>query len=98
MKFIWNKRKNEANIKKHELDFADACKVFEVPMLVNLDERHEYGEDRWIGIGLMDASRAVVIVFTEPEEDVVRVISMRKATTEERENYEQEFKNQFRSL
>ena len=67
-------------------------------MLVNADERHEYGEERWVGIGLMDANRVVVIVFTEPEEDVVRVISMRKATTEERENYEQELKNQFGSL
>ncbi len=98
MKFIWNRRKNEANIKKHELDFADAFKVFASPMLVNADERHEYGEERWVGIGLMDANRVVVIVFTEPEEDVVRVISMRKATTEERENYEQELKNQFGSL
>ena len=98
MKFIWNRRKNESNIKKHELDFADAFKVFESPMLVNSDERHEYGEERWIGIGLMDANRVVVIVFTEPEEDVVRMISMRKATTEERENYEQELKNQFGSF
>jgi uncharacterized DUF497 family protein len=64
MKFIWNRRKNESNIKKHELDFADASKVFESPMLVNSDERHEYGEERWIGIGLMDANRVVVIVFT----------------------------------
>jgi len=46
MKFIWDRRKNEANIKKHELDFADAYKVFEFPMLVGLDEREEYSEDR----------------------------------------------------
>ena len=59
MKFIWNRRKNESNIKKHELDFADAFKVFESPLLVNSDERHEYGEERWIGIGLMDANRGV---------------------------------------
>ena len=98
MKFIWNKRKNESNIKKHELDFADACKVFDSPMMVDLDDRQDYGEDRWIGIGLMDISRVVVVVFTEPEEDVVRIISMRKATTEESDNYEQEYKNQFGSL
>ena len=54
MKFIWDRRKNEANIKKHELDFADAYMVFESPMLVGLDDREEYGEDRWIGIGLME--------------------------------------------
>ena len=97
MKFIWDRRKNEANIKKHELDFADAYMVFESPMLVSLDEREEYGEDRWIGVGLME-NRVVVIVFTEPEEDTIRVISFRKATTDERNNYEQEYKNQFGSL
>ena len=97
MKFIWDRRKNEANIKKHELDFADAYKVFESPMLENLDNREEYGEDRWIGIGLME-NRVVVIVFTEPEEETIRVISFRKATTDESKKYEQEFKNQFGSL
>jgi uncharacterized DUF497 family protein len=98
MKFIWDRRKNELNIEKHGLDFADAYKVFESPMMVGLDERKEYGEDRWIGIGLLYGARVVVIVFTEPEEDTIRVISFRKATTEERERYEQEYKNQFGSL
>lgn len=97
MKFIWDRRKNEANIKKHELDFADAYKVFESPMLVGVDDREDYGEDRWIGVGLME-NRVVVIVFTEPDEDTIRIISFRKATTEERNNYEQEYKNQFGSL
>ena len=97
MKFIWDRRKNKANIKKYELDFADAYKVFESPMLVGLDDREEYGEDRWIGIGLME-SRVVVIVCTEPEDDIVRIISFRKATTDEGEKYEQEYKNQFGSL
>ncbi len=64
MKFIWDRRKNEVNFKKHSLDFADAYKVFESPMLVALDEREEYSEDRWIGVGLME-NRVVVIVFTE---------------------------------
>ena len=97
MKFIWDRRKNEINIEKHGLDFADAYKVFESPMLVGIDNREDYGEDRWIGMGLMD-SRVVVIVFTEPEEDTIRVISFRKATTDERKKYEQAYKNQFGSL
>jgi len=96
MKFIWDRRKNEANIKKHELDFADAYMVFETPMLAGLDDREEYGEDRWIGLGLM-GSRVVVIVFTELE-DTIRVISFRKATTDESKKYEQEYKNKFGSL
>ena len=98
MKLIWDKRKNEINIEKHGLDFADAYKAFESPMLTGLDERKEYGEDRWIGIGLLDNNRVVVIVFTEPEEDTIRVISFRKATTDEQKRYEQEYKNQFGSF
>ncbi len=98
MKLIWDRRKNEISIEKHGLDFADAYKVFESPMMVGLDERKEYGEDRWIGIGLLDNTRVVVIVFTEPEEDTIRIISFRKATIDERKRYEQEFKNQFGSL
>ena len=98
MKLIWDRHKNEINIEKHGLDFADAYKVFTSPMMVGLDERKEYGEERWIGIGLLESARVVVIVFTEPEEDIIRVISFRKATTEERKKYEQEYKNQFGSL
>lgn len=98
MKLIWDRRKNEINIEKHGMDFADAYKIFESPMMVGLDERKEYGEERWIGIGLLDNTRVVVIVFTESEEDTIRVISLRKATTDERKKYEQDYKNQFGSL
>lgn len=97
MKYIWDRRKNETNVKKHELDFADAYKVFESPMLVDIDKREEYGEERWIGVGLME-NRVVVVVFTEPDEDTIRIISFRKATSPEREYYEQEYKNQFGSV
>ena len=93
MKFIWDRRKNKANIKKHELDFADAYKVFESPMLAGLDEREDYGEDRWIGLGML-RSRIVVVVFTERCEDVIRIISLRKALKHERIRYEQTLRNQ----
>ncbi len=88
MKFVWDRRKNQVNIDKHGLDFADAVRVFENPLLVNLDDRQDYGEERWIGIGLLDM-RVVVIVFTELESDLIRIISFRKATSDERKKYEQ---------
>ena len=94
MRLEWDRRKNDANIEKHGLDFADAYKVFEFPMLIKLDERKDYGEDRWIGIGLMDM-RVVVIVFTEPKVNNIRVISFRKATSDERKRYEQAYKDEF---
>lgn len=88
MKFVWDRRKNQVNIDKHGLDFADAVRVFENPLLVNLDDRQDYGEERWIGIGLLDM-RVVVIVFTQLESDLIRIISFRKATCDERKKYEQ---------
>ncbi|OGC02791.1 hypothetical protein A2V82_15200 [candidate division KSB1 bacterium RBG_16_48_16] len=72
-------------------DFADAWKIFATPMLRDLDEREDYGEDRWIGIGILDA-RIVVVVFTqreESDEEIIRIISLRKALAHERSKYEQ---------
>jgi uncharacterized protein len=61
-------------------------------MLTALDDRGEYGEDRWVGIGLL-RSRIVVIVWTEPSEETVRVISVRKALRYERREYEAAIQN-----
>jgi uncharacterized DUF497 family protein len=47
----WDEEKRRANIIKHALDFADAGEIFEGPMLMGLDDREDYGDDRWIAIG-----------------------------------------------
>jgi hypothetical protein len=57
-------------------------------MLVAVDDRHDYGEERWIGMGLLK-DILVVVVWTEPAEDHIRIISARKANRRERERYEQ---------
>ena len=46
MKFEWDKRKNQINLAKHGFDFADAYLVFNMPMVVELDTRANYGDDR----------------------------------------------------
>jgi len=92
MRFEWDENKRNRNLRDHGLDFADAWKVFTAPMLTSLDDREDYGEDRWMGIGLLDA-RIVVVVFTEREreneDEITRIISLRKALTHERTQYEQ---------
>ncbi len=55
-------------------------------MLVKIDDRHEYGEDRWVGIGLLGPFIAVV-VFVEREGDVIHIISARKAERYERKEF-----------
>ena len=88
MNFEWDEEKRRANIIGHGLDFSDSWEIFEGPMLTGLDEREDYGEDRWIAIGLLKGI-VVVIVFTERGEDTIRVISLRKALKHERIKYEQ---------
>ena len=87
MRFEWDEVKNRANIRKHGLDFAEAWEVFSMPMLVALDDREDYGEDRWIGIGMLK-SRVVAVVYIERGSDTVRIISLRKALNHERKRYE----------
>ena len=88
VRFEWDERKNEQNIRKHGLDFADAPEIFDAPMLVRLDDRLDYGEDRWIGVGVSHG-RVAVVVFTERADgEVIRIISLRKAMKHERESYE----------
>ncbi len=91
MRFEWDERKRAANVRKHGLDFADAPELFRGAMLVAPDDRREYGEDRWLGIGLV-RGRAVVVAFAE-RGGALRIISMRKALTHEREQFERELRD-----
>jgi uncharacterized DUF497 family protein len=78
-----------ANIRKHGLDLIDAWEVFESPLLARLDKRIAYGEERWTGIGMMkNRALVVMVVFTERGSETIRVISLRKATTYERKQYQ----------
>ena len=90
--FEWNETKNKENIRKHGLDFADAWEIFEGFILTALDLRDGYDEDRWKGIGLL-GNRMVVVVFTERNEGMVRIISLRKALKHERERFENALRN-----
>ena len=92
MKFEWDERKNEVNIDKHGFDFSDAYRIFDLPMAVEIDRRDDYGEDRWIGTGILDG-RVVVVIYTEPDGETVRIISLRKALSKKKKNYEQYLKN-----
>jgi len=94
MEFEWDEKKNSENIRKHGLDFTDARKVFQNPVFVKLDDREDYGEDRWIGIGVMPNGIVVVFVFTEKDEETIRMISMRKATKNEHTRYEKAIKDE----
>jgi len=88
MQFEWDEAKNLENIRKHQIDFADVPDMFEGPMLIELDHRFDYGEDRWFGIGFLGSGVAVV-VWTEGRDDVIRIISARRANRHEQQRLKQ---------
>ena len=92
MNFEWDDIKNQSNINKHGFDFADAHRIFDLPIFIDIDDREDYGEDRWVGIGLLDG-RVIVVVYTEPDRETIRIISLRKALSYEQRHYEQYLKN-----
>ena len=87
MEFEWDEVKGRANYAKHGLDFRDAAKVFQGITLTAEDIRQDYGETRFISLGLLD-DLIVVPVYTERGEKT-RLISMRKANQKERKAYEE---------
>jgi uncharacterized DUF497 family protein len=93
VKFEWDERKNEDNMRKHGFDFADAAGLFELPMLVGSDVRTAYREHRFIGIGFL-RQWVVVVVFVEGDDNTIRIISLRKALKHERERFGEFLKNE----
>jgi len=91
--FEWDESKNKTNISERDLDFADVWQIFDAPMVVRIDNRKDYGEERFVGIGFLK-NLVVVIVFTEPNEQTIRVVSLRKALKYEREQFEKYITNQ----
>lgn len=87
MRIEFDPKKNATNRRKHGVYLALAEALDWDHLLVRLDSRHEYGEDRYIGIGPIE-SRLYVVVFTERDE-AIRVISLRKATRQEVALYEE---------
>ncbi len=85
MRFEWDEAKRQSNIQKHGIDFVGIEEVFAGETLTILDDRFDYGEARFISLGLL-RGRFVVIAHTETPE-VIRIISVRKATRNEEIRY-----------
>ena len=85
MKIVWNQAKRRANLRKHGLDFAHAADVFAGITYTIEDDRFDCGEARFITLGML-GDVVVVIAHTETTSEA-RVISMRKATSNEQVIY-----------
>jgi uncharacterized protein len=89
LKFDWNKYKAKDNFDRHGVSFEMAKEVFRDPFAVEfLDNRHDYGEERFVIIGMV-AAHILYVAYTE-RQDLIRIISARRATKHEQETYLQE--------
>lgn len=86
MDFEWDDAKNQVNIRKHGVSFETAKRIFEGPVYTCLDDRDDYGEERFISIGMVDGIAVLVVVHTD-REGRVRLISARPASNKERQRY-----------
>ncbi len=87
MRYTWDEHKRQANLEKHGLDFADAHKVFSGHLVLFGDNRRDYGEQRMIAIGQLEI--LVVLIVHVESDDKIRIISMRKADSDETDLYYQ---------
>jgi uncharacterized protein len=91
VRFEWDENKDLSNYRKHGLTFGTALKVFEDPNFVMLPDREVDGEERWKTIGLVGGMALLIVVHTfrdEDDDEVVRIISARNVSSQERRRYE----------
>ncbi len=87
--FEWNKKKNEANLKKHGISFEEAKSVFYDQNAIEFfDEEHSHNEQRFLLLGFSDKLRLLLICHCFRKSDSrIRIISARKATKNESKYY-----------
>ncbi|HEV2198885.1 MAG TPA: BrnT family toxin [Bryobacteraceae bacterium] len=89
MRYEWDEDKNRGNIAKHKVSFDTAIAVFDDPHELSIVDRIVKGEERWQTLGMI-AGILLIVAHTWREEggdEVIRVISARKANAIERRAY-----------
>ncbi len=89
IEFSWDPKKAEINQKKHHITFEEATTVFyDADALVIDDPEHSTEEDRFIILGCSSKANLLIVCHCYRNSDqVIRIISARKATTNERNQY-----------
>ena len=88
MKFEWDNRKAESNLKKHQVTFEEAASIFgDILAITFRDPDHSIGEIRYLTFGISQNGVLLILSHTY-RNDLVRIISARRATRSERKIYE----------
>ncbi len=92
MRFVWDEKKSRLNLAKHKVSFETAALAFEDPHSITRFDRIKDGEERWQTLGVAVGVAVLLVAhadFEEGGEEVIRIISARKATPHERKIYEE---------
>lgn len=96
LEFEWHKAKADANLCAHGVSFDLAKTVFKDPFAIErLDDREDYGEVRFVMIGMAEGNILLFVAYTERKNrknnnESIRLISARRATQDEQDDYFQE--------
>ena len=92
--FEWDAAKAAGNLRKHGVSFETAARVFADPYAWVAPNRIENGEQRWLAIGAVDGQLILIVAHTirerEDGDEIIRIISARRANRAERRRYEEE--------
>ncbi len=87
MEFEWHAAKARANLRNHGITFESAKTVFRDAFAIErLDDRKDYGEERFILMGMSKSDGPLTVVYTE-RGGRIRIISARRATEGEQDDY-----------
>jgi uncharacterized DUF497 family protein len=92
-RFEWDPVKERSNRRKHGISFAIAQHAFDDPAAFSEQDRTEGGERRWQTLGLVDDVLLLLVAHTvqgDAEDEIIRIISARRADRKERKRYEKE--------
>ena len=88
MRFEWDPRKAEANLRTHDVSFAEAVTVLEDDFALSREDPDAVEEPRFVTLGLSNLANLLVMVYAYREPDIIRVISAWKASKRQRRHYE----------
>jgi uncharacterized protein len=87
LEFEWHAAKAEANLQTHGVSFELAKTVFKDPFAIErIDDREDYGEERFVMVGMAEGRVLLFVAYTEREQRI-RIISARRATQLEQDDY-----------
>ncbi len=88
MRFEWDFRKADANLRTHGVSFAEAVTALEDDVALSREDPDAVDEPRFVTLGLSSQANLLVVVYAHREPDTIRVISAWQANNRQRRQYE----------